>query len=77
MDMTFYQTRFGDMIYARWLSGNVETRVNAGAWATAFALTNEAALALQERPDGQLVITYKDVDGALVQKTSRDRTTWT
>ncbi len=75
--MTFCQTRFGDLIYARWNSGNVEIRVNAGGWTTAFALTDEASLTIQERPDGQLVITYKDGDGALVQKTSRNRTTWT
>jgi hypothetical protein len=69
-------TRIGEVITAHWVSGNVKVSFNNAAEVTAFALADESALAIEEEPDGAVIIIYQTAAGALAIKRTRNRITW-
>ena len=71
------KTRFGTEVVIRWVSGNVKCSVDSAAETTAFALTAESGLDIDELADGSLLITYQDSGGEPQRKYSHDNgATW-
>ncbi|MHB0934907.1 MAG: hypothetical protein ACYC6A_00830 [Armatimonadota bacterium] len=68
-------TPIGEVLAARWSGGNVLVSFNGAAEVTAFALAVESALAIDEEPDGAVIIVYQ-TDAGLALKRTLDRATW-
>ncbi len=70
-------TRMGISVTLRWHDSNVLTTVGSATEATAFALTDESGLDLDEDTSGVLWVTYQNSDGDVKRRSSADGgTTW-
>lgn len=70
------RNEFGELITVRWTGGQVKQSVDGAAETTAFALTTESGLDIDELPDGRLAITYQDGAGTVQRKYSSNESSY-
>jgi hypothetical protein len=71
-----HTNEFGETIIIRWVTGSVKQSIDGAAETTAFALTTESGLDVDQLPDGRLAITYQDGTGTVQRKYSSNETVY-